>query len=168
MTDTGQTKDSGVPWTAVLVGLALSLIRDLLSSWLIKPFSLGLAMLIVFPLAFPFEERKVTLARWLCFTVLVAVLFPGVIYGTPYLLCGYERGAVIYGLLVSVFALAMRFIWWGLHGEPRASFRNWALASVCVGITAGILFYYFPGVFCDEVQQSSVPGGLYSRHAIRG
>jgi ABC-type spermidine/putrescine transport system permease subunit II len=144
-----QAKQSGLTWNMVLVVLAFGLVRDLLSSWLIKPFAFGVAILIVFPLIYPLEHRKVTFARWLSFIILAAVLVPGVVYGTPYLLCAYEPGAVIYGLLVGVLSLSMRSIFVGLHGEARGTFKRWALASICIGIAAGIVFYFYPDVFCD-------------------
>jgi ABC-type spermidine/putrescine transport system permease subunit II len=148
-----KTEQSGLTWNMVLVMLAFGWVRDLLSSWLIRPFAFGVAILIVFPLVYRLEERKVTFARWLSFIVVVAVLVPGVVYGTPYLLCAYEPGAVIYGLLVGALSLSMRSIFVGMHGEARGSFKRWALASICIGVAVAIVFYFSPDVFCDAGMQ---------------
>lgn len=148
MTDSEQTKDPNGIVILLFVVLGFHIVEDVLSLWLARPLAGGAAILIVFPFLYPIWRSRVTLTRWLLFTALLAVLDAALDYGTPYFLCGYEWGAVAYGMTFGALVLTLRFLWMSFLGEPGGSYRIWMLVAICIALLVGTIFYVSPGVFC--------------------
>jgi len=148
--ESGQEKQDGITGGSIVGIVGFSLLRHAFEIWLIEPFAFAMAILVVFPLMYPLEKRRVSLARWLLFSCLLAVLFPAVMYGSAYLLCGSAWGAFIYGVIVAAFTLLlMRFFFTGMHGVPVGSLKVWILPALLVGIAMGLFFHYVPETFCE-------------------
>jgi len=135
-----------------VVGPLYLIARDLLAIWFDRPLAFGIATLIVFPMLFPFPGRKTTLVKWLSAAILLAVLLPAVQYVIPYYLCGYEWGAMFYGLIVGASIFVVRLIWIGLLGGHVSLYKFWLVVASCLGLLMGICFLFLPTYFCGSFE----------------
>jgi len=145
-TEKDRAKYPGGAWLPIVAFLVAD---KVLSIWLIRPLALGVALLILLLLTYALGERKVAFGRWLLFSCLIAVLFPGIAFGATYLLCAHRLHVISYLLLMSALGLPMHYLVSGLLGKPMGSARGWALAGLCLGVLQGAIYYFSPGPFCS-------------------